>query len=148
MNPSICDIQLSKTCWYFRCSLVKKSCGDLDQAGQRVQTAFASNPAGLRSRLSKTVELPERAGQTNPLHEQSIRDDPYSGTNKQTDASEVRYATERSLPTVVQQSVSINQDVKASRTSTQNSQTIPLHRASHHMSKKDFVAVAVYFPCF
>lgn len=87
MNPSICDIYLSKTCRYFRFGAVKKKVEEVwpDQAGHRVQTAFASNPAGLRSRLSKAVELQEeRAGQTNPLHEQSIRDDPYSSANKQT----------------------------------------------------------------
>lgn len=51
----------------------EKSCEGLLQAGQRVQTAFSSNPAGLWSRLSKAAELPEWAEQTNPPHEQSIR---------------------------------------------------------------------------
>lgn len=128
MNPSICDIYLSKTCRYFRFGAVKKKKVEEvwpDHAGHRVQTAFASNPAELRSKLSKAVELQEeRAGQTNPLHEQSIRDDPYSSTNKQKNTSEVRYATKRLLPTVVQQSVSTKQDVKESRASAQNCQLI------------------------
>ena len=51
----------------------------LVEPGQRVQTAFASNPVGLRGRLSKAIELPEkRMGSANPLYEQSMRDDPYT----------------------------------------------------------------------
>lgn len=52
------------------------------EPGQRVQTAFTSNPAGLWSRLSKAAELPEeRILPTNPVHEQNIRDDPYNSTD-------------------------------------------------------------------
>ena len=80
-------------------------------SGQRVQIAFASNPAGLRGRLSKAAGPPEeRAGQTNPVEEQRIRDDPYSSTNKQTNASEVRCAAECATLTEVQLSVPMNQD--------------------------------------
>lgn len=64
--------------------------------------------------MSKAVELPEeRIGPTNPPHEQSIRDDPYS-SNKHTSSSEVRYLTGRSP----QETVELNQDVEARKEAT------------------------------
>lgn len=73
--------------------LSKKTKTIVEEAWIELVTVFVGNPAGLRSRLSKAVEPPEeRAGQANPLHEQSIRDDPYSSTNKQTNTSQVRYS--------------------------------------------------------
>lgn len=66
-----------------RCQKITSSGGGLDGAGQGVQTAFTSNPAGLRSRLCKAAEE-ERAGQANPPPERGIADDPYGSTNKHT----------------------------------------------------------------
>lgn len=117
LNSSICDIQLWNTSHYFRFSLAKKSCGGRYEGGQGVQTAFANNPAGLQSRLSKAVELPERTGQSTAWakHQRwSIQQ------HQQTNAPEVSCATEHSLLTVVQ-SVLIYRDVKASRTFIHNS---------------------------
>lgn len=78
LRGSTLDIHQSETCRWCNSFQTnepggEKSCEGLLQAGQRVQTAFASNPAGLRSRLSKAAELPEWAEQTNPPHEQSIK---------------------------------------------------------------------------
>lgn len=66
---AILDLVLSK--------VLKKKVEGLVEPGQRVQTAFTSNPDGLWSRLSKAAELPEeRILPTKPPHEQNIRDDP------------------------------------------------------------------------
>lgn len=115
---TILDLVLSKKLW------------GPSEGGQGVQTAFANNPAGLQSRLSKAVELPERTGQQiHCMSKASEMIHTATPTNKRFRGQMCHRAL---APSVAQQSVLIYRDVKASRTFIHNKYSPPLGLTSHY----------------